>query len=80
MLDFLKSMMMRCPYVCAEPIQTPVEKITDRIERCEDPARREYLEAVRCVYESDLSPVDMAVRLMEQKKQSLARLRERAII
>lgn len=57
--------MMRCPYVCAVSIQTPVERITDRIERCEDPAERQRLETMRSIYESDLPPVEMARKLME---------------
>ena len=54
--------MMRCPYM---PILTPVERITYRIALCEDEAEKRRLEAVRCVYESGLPPLDMAKRLAE---------------
>lgn len=42
-----------------EPEQTPVERISAQIERCKNPEKKELLEAVRFVYESGLSPVDM---------------------
>ncbi len=60
--------MMKCPYICAVPIRTPIEQVTDRIQRCEDSQKRGYLESVRAVYGSDLLPADMAKRLMELRR------------
>ncbi len=49
----------------AEPIQTPIDRISERIERCKDPEQKEKLKAVRFIYQSDLPAVDMAMRLAE---------------
>ncbi|KKN07113.1 hypothetical protein LCGC14_1070450 [marine sediment metagenome] len=43
----------------------PMESITERIEESEDPEERKRLEKVRCIYRSDLPPVEMAKGLME---------------
>lgn len=52
-----------------EHLKTPMESITGRIERCDDPVERQRLEMMRSIYESDLSPVDMAKLLVELRSE-----------
>ena len=57
--------MIYTEYADVEYLKTPMESITGRIERCEDAAEKQRLGKVRLIYESDLSPGEMAERLME---------------